>query len=96
MTFLTPAISLMNHLFERFLSAVNLSANLSANLSWWLKVKTQSPDCIYYFGPFESKEEAVLSQAGYLDDLMQEGAQNIRLAVKKSRPQQLTHCVLDT
>jgi Domain of unknown function (DUF1816) len=63
--------------------------------AWWLKVKTQSPDCIYYFGPFDSKEEATFLQAGYLEDLIQEGAQNVRLAVEKACPQQLTSCALD-
>jgi hypothetical protein len=63
--------------------------------AWWLKVKTQSPDCIYYFGPFDSKEEATFLQAGYLEDLIQEGAQNVRLAVEKACPQQLTSCAFD-
>ncbi len=86
--FLNYFFELIHRLFEIFLPEVDLS--------WWLKVKTQSPDCVYYFGPFDSKEEAVLSQAGYLDDLIQEGAQNIRLAVEKARPQELTHCTLDS
>jgi hypothetical protein len=88
MTSLNHPFAPLHRLFERFLPQMNLS--------WWLKVKTQSPDCIYYFGPFDSKEEAVLLQAGFLEDLIQEGAQNIRLAVKKVRPQNLTQCAFES
>jgi len=31
------------------------------------------PCCTYYFGPFESVEEAVLAQPGYIEDLVNEG-----------------------
>ena len=83
----TSGFTFVRRLLEKFLPA--------ANADWWLKVKTQSPSCIYYFGPFDSKEEARLSQSGYLEDLVQEGAQKIKTAVEKARPQQLTHCALD-
>jgi hypothetical protein len=84
MTFFNRFLTWFSRLLARFLPA--------ANADWWLKVKTQSPSCIYYFGPFESKEEARLSQSGYLEDLMDEGAQKIKTAVEKARPQQLTCC----
>lgn len=72
-----------------------LSVILRLKQPWWIKVCTQGPDCTYYFGPFESKSEAKLLQAGYLEDLMQEGAQNIKLAVEKAHPKNLTSCTFE-
>ena len=66
-----------------------------AKQPWWIKVQTQVPDCTYYFGPFESKKEAKFSQMGYVDDLTQEGAQNVRVALEKTRPVMLTSCRFD-
>jgi hypothetical protein len=57
---------------------------------WWIKVETQSPACIYYFGPFDSAQEALSHQDDYLHDLREEGAQGISAIVEKARPKQLT------
>lgn len=62
---------------------------------WWIEVQTQMPDCIYYFGPFDSKKEAQLAQMGYIDDLVQEQAQDITVRVKKTCPKRLTVCETD-
>ncbi len=61
-------------------------------LSWWLKIQTAQPSCIYYFGPFASPKEARLHQAGYVEDLVQEQAEGITIQLKKCQPQQLTIC----
>lgn len=61
---------------------------------WWVKVKTQAPTCTYYFGPFDSKEEASRSKAGYMNDLAQEGAQSITANIERTHPQKLTICDL--
>jgi hypothetical protein len=61
--------------------------------SWWVEIKTDAPTCIYYFGPFSISEEANLAKKGYVDDLSQEGAQNIRATVMHCRqPDSLTVC----
>ncbi|MFH7244155.1 MAG: DUF1816 domain-containing protein [Spirulina sp.] len=57
---------------------------------WWVKIHTQNPTYTYYFGPFDGKAEAMVAQAGYVEDLEQENAQNIRLEVNQFSPQQLT------
>ena len=57
---------------------------------WWVEISTQIPTCTYYFGPFDSENEAKLSQAGYFSDLVQENAQGITAKVKKIRPKTLT------
>lgn len=59
-------------------------------LGWWLEIVTFRPDCIYYFGPFESLQEAVLSHVGYLEDLKQEGAKGITLRIQWCQPKILT------
>jgi len=57
---------------------------------WWIKIDTQSPCCIYYFGPFISQVEARSYQDGYLQDLYEEGAQGITIEIEKVYPKQLT------
>lgn len=61
--------------------------------SWWIEIKTDAPICTYYFGPFSISEEATLAKEGYVDDLTQEGAQNIRATVIHCKqPASLTVC----
>ena len=64
--------------------------DLSCNLSWWIEIRTTDPPCIYYFGPFNSPDEANLYQAGYIEDLIQEQARGITVELKKCQPQTLT------
>lgn len=59
-------------------------------LPWWLEIITASPHCVYYFGPFPSSKKAELAQAGYIEDLMEEGAQGITAQVKRCKPIDLT------
>ena len=57
---------------------------------WWLEVKTAVPECIYYFGPFFSEQEAEISQYGYIEDLCKEEAHGITVEIKKMNPKELT------
>ena len=58
---------------------------------WWIRVSTQTPQCIYYFGPFNSQQEAIAHHQGYLTDLEMEGAQGIEYRIERcNTPQQLT------
>ena len=59
---------------------------------WWLEIHTENPQCIYYFGPFDSAGEARDLQDGYLEDLMAEQAQIVAVEIKQCQPQQLTIC----
>jgi hypothetical protein len=59
-------------------------------LAWWIEVTTQSPTCVYYFGPFTSAQEAQEELPGYLEDLGHEGAQSIQASVKRCKPAELT------
>lgn len=59
-------------------------------LKWWVKIDTQSPKCIYYFGPFDSAQEAEKSYGEYLQDLQQEGARGINIKIQQCQPQKLT------
>lgn len=61
-------------------------------LAWWVEVVTTSPRCTYYFGPFTSSKSAKVAQAGYVEDLKQEGARGIVAAVKRCKPERLTIC----
>jgi len=61
-----------------------------AKLPWWVKIVTVQPECIYYFGPFDSQSEAIQSQSGYMEDLTAEKARGISIEVKQALPELLT------
>ncbi|MDJ0649743.1 MAG: DUF1816 domain-containing protein [Xenococcaceae cyanobacterium MO_188.B19] len=43
-------------------------------LGWWIKIVTDKPLYIYYFGVFDSYNEAVKYKDGYIEDLRGEGS----------------------
>lgn len=57
---------------------------------WWIKVMTAYPSCTYYFGPFDTAQEAYYHQAEYLQDIQEEGAEGISTIIEKGHPHQLT------
>lgn len=59
-------------------------------LAWWVEIATATPCCTYYFGPFLSAQEAVAAQAGYIEDLEDEGAQGLRVVIKRCKPSVVT------
>lgn len=59
-------------------------------LAWWVEVVTETPPCTYYFGPFLSAKTAAVSKSGYVEDLEQEGAQGIKVTLKRFKPAKLT------
>ncbi len=58
--------------------------------AWWVKIQTDRPCCIYYFGPFDSAIEAQTNRSGYIEDLEDESAQGISASIELDRPQLLT------
>lgn len=59
-------------------------------LAWWVEITTESPNCIYYFGPYGSSSQAKAAQSGFVADLEQEGARTIKVNIKRCKPTQLT------
>ncbi|MEG3847371.1 DUF1816 domain-containing protein [Microcoleus sp. herbarium19] len=63
----------------------------SRGREWWVEVDTDSPKRTYYFGPYDSKDEASNSTNSYIQDLEKKGAKNISINFKQGRqPSQLT------
>lgn len=62
----------------------------TAGLAWWIEIVTDEPKCIYYFGPFVTKQEASMAQAGYIEDLEAEGAKNMTVQIQRCHPVELT------
>jgi hypothetical protein len=60
------------------------------NAPWWVKITSIAPHCLYYFGPFDSFEEARQEQGGYLEDLETEGARGISISIERGDPHRLT------
>lgn len=57
---------------------------------YWVEITTTQPNCIYYFGPFDSSGEAKTMQHGYIEDLMAEKAAGISVNIKRCLPTKLT------
>lgn len=66
------------------------SPGRQSKLSWWIEIHTSVPLCTYYFGPFDSQEEARASRTGYVNELYQEEARDIVALVKQGQPHKLT------
>ena len=58
--------------------------------AFWIEICTDTPRCVYYFGPFLTKKEAQLAQDGYIEDLQNENAQGISVEIKRFKPNELT------
>ncbi|MGF1514563.1 MAG: DUF1816 domain-containing protein [Elainellaceae cyanobacterium] len=67
-----------------------LSLLQALGLAWWVEIKTDTPACTYYFGPFTAQEDAEAAKGGYVQDLENEGATNIQVSVLRTKPAQLT------
>jgi len=80
-------------LFVLYLAIVSLL--LWKKNPWWLRIDTQKPKCIYYFGPFGSQQEAWALHQSYLEDLEMEGAEGISYRIEQSSPSQLTVCEVE-
>lgn len=57
---------------------------------YWIEIKTQNPECTYYFGHFDSSLAAKFMQNGYIKDLIEEEAIVESVELKQCQPQQLT------
>lgn len=63
----------------------------SVSQDWWIEMVTASPQCVYFFGPFETIDEAACAEAGYTEDLDKEGAKVVKVTIEqRSAPAQLT------
>ncbi len=68
----------------------NLPFINNSNTQYWVIINTSQPKCIYYFGPFDNRQEAKLNQNGYIEDLIEENAWGIFVEIKKCKPKILT------
>ncbi|MBW4561020.1 MAG: DUF1816 domain-containing protein [Mojavia pulchra JT2-VF2] len=58
--------------------------------AWWVEIITNHPGCTYYFGPFMNSQEAQTFLPAYIEDLEQEGTQEIRFQIQQCQPKELT------
>lgn len=57
--------------------------------SWWIEILTNSPNYLYYFGPFDSYWEAEWSKNGYIKDLEEEKAIIVDVEINQCEPKRL-------
>lgn len=60
---------------------------------WWIRILTNKPMYIYYFGVFDNYYEAESYKNGYIQDLSREGSLIIDLQINRCQPKELTICV---
>jgi hypothetical protein len=65
------------------------AAQLQQQQEWWVKIQTDLPCCIYYFGPFDNAVEAQTNRSGYIEDLEHELAQGIHTTIELCHPPKL-------
>ncbi|MGV2827080.1 DUF1816 domain-containing protein [Myxosarcina sp. GI1(2024)] len=75
---------------KEMLKEMSISLLNSFGLAHWVKIISENPQCTYYFGPFLTSNEAHAAQAGYVEDLIGEGAKVDKLEVRRCKPQHLT------
>jgi len=72
------------------MNEVWISVLETVGLAWWVEIVTNTPACTYYFGPFSSAQDAEALKPGYIQDLDEEGAQELKVMVKRCKPPKLT------
>ena len=72
----------MKEIIRKFLDTVGWA--------YWVKITTEQPYCIYYFGPFLNVQEAQSAQPGFIEDLQSEDAKSIKVEIKRCQPEELT------
>lgn len=82
-------MNLLN-LARKIIISLAQSLTQAGNKAWWVKITTVEPDCVYYFGPFQSSIEARSNHSGYIADLADEGAKGITVIVRRCNPEVLT------
>ncbi|MEQ9480939.1 DUF1816 domain-containing protein [Coleofasciculus sp. F4-SAH-05] len=70
--------------------SLTLNTEAQSSCAWWVEIVTAEPAVTYYFGPYDTPEAAASYEAGYIEDLEQEGAQGIAVTVKWCKPENLT------
>ena len=58
-------------------------------LAWWAKIETDQPSGTYWFGPFITKRSLNENISSFIEDLTQEGSENIKYSLircKKEEP----------
>ena len=58
-------------------------------LAWWAKIETDQPSGTYWFGPFITQRSLKENISSFIEDLTQEGSENIKYSLvrcKKEEP----------
>ena len=53
-------------------------------LAWWARVKTQSPDAVYWFGPFVRRSTLEAALPAFLDDLRSESPASLDYSLERT------------
>jgi len=76
--------------FSPKLPSIQQNNLLKSEAPLWVKISTLKPKCVYYFGSFNNKSEAIDALPGYIEDLEGEEAEGISIEIERKFPRQLT------
>ncbi len=80
----------LTDLIKRFFAPKSAPQASQEGYAWWVQIVTAAPNCTYYFGPFDTSEEANAHRNGYIEDLNNEGAEVFTPQIKWMKPEKLT------
>ena len=57
-------------------------------LAWWAKVETDTPSATYWYGPFITKRSLNENLENFLNDLSEEGPENIKHSIMRCKKEE--------
>ena len=57
-------------------------------LAWWAKIETDQPSGTYWFGPFITKRSLKENITSFIEDLTQEGSENIKYSLMRCKKEE--------
>ena len=81
MSYLAFSWLIMQQLMVKTNRDRNYGDRHSNSRSWWVKITTKQPDCLYYFGSFATRREAKENCFGYVEDIAAEKAFGITVEI---------------
>ena len=57
-------------------------------LAWWAKVETDTPSATYWYGPFITKRSLNKNLENFLNDLSEEGPENIKHSIMRCKKEE--------
>jgi Domain of unknown function (DUF1816) len=88
--FIAALIQFVYRLIANYIPEDNFLQEFAHKKGWWVEIFSAKPAGLYYFGHFDSQEDAQKSLDGFVQDLVDEGANNLKTQLQFCQPKRLT------